>query len=307
MLKHRLILGPLMIVALIAMLWLDELLDRSPMPQWAASRWPGNFTTWPPNLVLFPFCLLLVILAARELASMFKAEGIMASRRWLGASAALGLCISVVVPAKSSPLDAVALVATAATAVLIVSLLWHIRDKTLSGATAAAGATAFAFIYLGLMAGFILALRRDQSAWAILGVLIVTKSCDIGAYFSGRAFGRHKLIPWLSPGKTWEGLVGGAVMSALVCVGVAAIARRMELPAAARPLGFANLLHWEAALLGILFGVIGQAGDLFESVLKRDAGMKDSGKSVPGFGGILDVADSILLVAPIAYWILTRV
>lgn len=307
MLKHRLILGPLMIVALIAMLWLDEQLDRTAMPAWAASRWPGNFTTWPPNLVLFPVCLLLVILAARELAAMFKAEGIMASRRWLGMSAALGLCVSVIVPAKSSPVDAVALVASAATAVLITSLLWHIRDKTLSGATAAAGATAFAFIYLGLMAGFILALRRDQSAWAILGVLIVTKSCDIGAFFAGKAFGKHKLIPWLSPGKTWEGLFGGAILSALVCVGVAWFAKQMVLPKNARPMGFANLEHWQAALLGVLFGVIGQAGDLFESVLKRDAGMKDSGKTVPGFGGVLDVVDSILLVAPLAYWILTRV
>jgi phosphatidate cytidylyltransferase len=172
---------------------------------------------------------------------------------------------------------------------------------------AASGAAAFAFIYLGLLAGFLLALRRDQSAWAILGVLLIIKSCDIGAYFTGRAIGRHKLIPWLSPGKTWEGLLGGAALSAAVGVGVAWVARSLELPEHARPLAFSQMSFGLAALIGVAFGLVGQAGDLFESVLKRDAGMKDSGRSLPGFGGVLDVADSVLLVAPIAYWVLSRV
>ena len=300
-------MGPLMILALVGALWLDEHTDRTPMPGWAREHWPGDFTTWPPNMVLFPLCLLLVVLAARELAAMFKAGGIRASRRWLGFAAALGLCVSVVVPIRSSPLDAVALVATAASAALEVSLLWHIRDRSLSGATAAAGAAGFAFIYLGLMAGFVLALRRDQSAWVILFVVMIVKSCDIGDYFAGRTLGRHKLIPWLSPGKTWEGLVGGVALAALVGMGVTILSRRLHLPENARPVGFSDLQLWQSALLGGGFGLLGQGGDLFESVLKRDAGIKDSGKSLPGFGGVLDVADSVLLVAPIAYWVLSRV
>ena len=298
--------GPLMIALIVGVLWIDEVIDRTPMPSWLAARWPGHFTTYPPNVVLFPVCLVLVVLAGRELAAMFKAQGIKASRRWLGFAACLGLCVAVVVPKNSSSTDAVALVASAATAVLLSSLCWHIRDKSLQGATAAAGAAGFAFIYLGLMAGFVLALRRDQSAWSVLGVLLVTKSCDIGAYFTGRALGKHKLIPWLSPGKTWEGLAGGAAMSALVAMGVALVARRLHLPEGSRPMGFAEVSLWAAAGLGVLFGLVGQAGDLLESVLKRDAGMKDSGKTIPGFGGVLDVVDSVLLVAPIAYWTLSR-
>lgn len=301
-----------MILALVGLLWLDELVDRTPMPARIADQWPdaaagARFETWPPNMVLFPAFLVLVILAARELAAMFKAHGIKSSRRWLGFAAVLGLCVSIVVPAKSSPVDAVALVATAATAVLLTSLIWHLRERTLQGASAVAGAAAFAFIYLGLMAGLVLALRRDQSAWAILGVLMIIKSCDIGAYFTGRAIGRHKLIPWLSPGKTWEGLFGGAITAALVAAGVASLARSVHLPVYARPVGFASMVWWQAAVLGVVFALVGQAGDLLESVLKRDAGVKDSGASLPGFGGVLDVVDSVLLVAPIAYWVLTRV
>lgn len=296
-----------MIAALLGVLWLDEVVDRTQMPAAIASTWPDAFQSWPPNMVLFPVGLLIVVLAARELAEMFRAGGIEASRRWLGFAAGLGLCISAVVPAKSSPVDAVALVATAATAVLLVSLLWHIRDRKLAGAAAATGAAGFAFIYLGLMCGFLLALRRDQSAWSLLGLLAIIKACDIGAYFAGRAFGRHKLIPWLSPGKTWEGLAGGMAASALVAIGVAAAAGRLDVPPAARPIGFARLEPWQAALLGIAFALVGQAGDLVESVLKRDAGVKDSGRTVPGFGGVLDVVDSVILVAPIAYWVLSRV
>lgn len=307
MLKHRLLIGPLLILGLIGLLWLDEHLDRSPVPAWAQSLVPEGYQTWPPNMVLLPVALLVVVLAARELAAMFKAGGVQASRRWLGFAAAIGLIVCALVPVNGSPVDAAALVGSAGAAVLVVSMLWHIRGRTLQGATAAAGAATFAFIYLGLMLGFLVALRRDQSTWTILGVLLIVKSCDIGAYFTGRLFGRHKLIPWLSPGKTWEGLLGGALTSAAVAVGVTLVARDIHPPPPGRPIGFEDLGLWHAALFGAAMAVIGQAGDLLESVLKRDAGIKDSGATVPGFGGVLDVLDSILLAAPVAYWVLTRV
>ena len=158
----------------------------------------------------------------------------------------------------------------------------------------------FAFVYLGLMFGFLLALRREHSAWVVAGVLLITKSCDIGAYFTGRSIGRHKLIPWLSPGKTWEGLFGGIVTAGLVAVGALWLYRRS--------FGVTGIgaMQWPyAALVGGLFALSGQAGDLLESVFKRDAGVKDSGQSLPGFGGVLDVLDSILLTAPVAFWWLT--
>lgn len=307
MLKHRLLIGPLLIALLLGLLWLDEWIDRAEVPAWAAWTVPAGYETFPPNVVLLPLALLVVVLAARELAAIFKSGGIQASRRWLGFAAAIGLLVCAMVPVKGSPVDAAALVGSAGCAVLVVSLLWHIRGKTLQGATAAAGAASFAFIYLGLMLGFLLALRRDQSTWTILGVLIIIKSCDIGAYFTGKALGRHKLIPWLSPGKTWEGLIGGALFSAIVAIGVCTIAREIHPPGVARPIGLRQLAPIWAAVFGAALAIVGQAGDLMESVLKRDAGVKDSGSSVPGFGGVLDVVDSVLLAAPVAYWVLTRV
>ena len=119
-------------------------------------------------------------------------------------------------------------------------------------------------------------------------ILLMVKFTDIGAYFGGRAFGRHKLIPWLSPGKTWEGLFFGLLTAGLV-------------GALSRAAGFRNVPWWKGFIFGVIIGGIGQLGDLLESLMKRDAEVKDSGQLVPGFGGILDIIDSPLLAAPFAY------
>jgi len=123
-------------------------------------------------------------------------------------------------------------------------------------------------------------------------VLLCVKFTDIGAYFGGRALGRHKLIPWLSPGKTWEGLFFGLLTAAAVG---ALLARWMDLRR-----GY-ELPWWKGAIFGGVIGGIGQLGDLLESLMKRDAEVKDSGSLIPGFGGVLDVIDSPLLAAPFAY------
>lgn len=288
--------------ALIGVLWLDEWVDARKLPE----SWPeitrGSSGTWPAGVVLLLVGLLIVPMAARELGRIFHAAGVQASRRWLAMAAMAGLLVSAAVPRYASAIDAVGMVATVATAVLIASLLWHIRGRHLQGATAAVGAAVFAFVYLGLMFGFVLALRREHSAWVVLAVLVVTKFCDIGAYTTGKLIGRHKLIPWVSPGKTWEGLVGGLCFSA----GAAMLALYIAKSAASdtRFAGISHLGYPHAAIIGLLFGLTGQAGDLLASVLKRDARIKDSGKSLPGFGGVLDVVDSVLLVAPVAFWLL---
>jgi phosphatidate cytidylyltransferase len=178
----------------------------------------------------------------------------------------------------------------------ITALLIFSRDRTVQGVLAAAGAVIFSMVYLGLMLGFLLALRRWHSAWWIIGVVLTTKSSDIGAFFTGKAIGRHKLIVWLSPGKTWEGLCGGAVLATLVGLGLAA-ASGLLAPADHIPL-------WLGAVCGTLFALVGQFGDLTMSLFKRGAGLKDSSSLVPGMGGVLDVLDSPLMVAPLAYWLL---
>jgi phosphatidate cytidylyltransferase len=121
--------------------------------------------------------------------------------------------------------------------------------------------------------------------------IFVPKCCDIGAYFTGRLLGRHPMSPVLSPKKTWEGLAGGLLLSAGVAV---AINRLPSVPA----LRGGDL---SAAGFGLVVGGIGALGDLAESLIKRDCRRKDASQVVPGFGGVLDVVDSIVFAAPVAY------
>ncbi|MBC7772679.1 MAG: phosphatidate cytidylyltransferase [Pyrinomonadaceae bacterium] len=291
MLKHRLTFGPLMIALLIGSFWLDEQLAGLSV---GISDW-----TFPRGIVLMVVGVVLCAGATLELKRILRACGVLTSRRVLLAASISGLLVPWLVSPGVNPLTAVALTASVATGVLVSALLWHARTRTPRGAAAAGGAALLSFVYLGLMFGFILALRREHSAWVVLGVLVVTKSCDIGAFFTGTLIGKHKLIPWLSPGKTWEGLVGGIIVAA----GMGAFAvwlLHLSDAGAAEP-----LLTWQhGALFGGLFAFIGQAGDLMASMLKRDAGIKDSGAVLPGFGGVLDIIDSLLPVAPLAYWLL---
>lgn len=280
-----------MIVLLIASFWLDEEL---------AGRSTGiEGWTFPRGIVLMIVGVVLCAGATLELKRILRACGVLTSRRVLLASSISGLLVPWLVDPGVNPLTAVALTASVATAVLVSSFLWHARTRSPRGAAAAGGAALLSFVYLGLMFGFILALRREHSAWVVLGILVVTKSCDIGAFFTGTLIGRHKLIPWLSPGKTWEGLFGGIAVAA--GMGVLAVWLLRSTGAG----GSEPSISWQhGALFGALFAIVGQAGDLMASMLKRDAGIKDSGAVLPGFGGVLDIIDSLLPVAPLAYWLL---
>lgn len=291
-----------MLLVLFGLIWLDERLSTAPVPSALAALLGTKRTTLPPGIILLTVSLLLIPLAARELGAMFHAGSIAASRRIMTVAGISGYLASAAIPLNSSPTHAAALVASVGALVLVVALLWHVRDRQTSGAAAAVGAAMLAFTYLGLMFGFLLSIRREHSAWVVLGVLVVTKSSDIGAFFTGKAIGRHKLIPWLSPGKTWEGFVGGIAFSALVAWGGVSLARSLGGDVAVTA---AKMPVWLALVSGALLAVVGQGGDLLESVLKRDAGFKDSGKTIPGFGGVLDVLDSVLLTAPVAYWLLS--
>lgn len=290
--RDRLVLGPILIAALIGALWLDEYLTRVPLPLGPVF----GQTNFPPGSVQFVVMALVCVLAARELAAILFANGVLASKRIMTFAALLGLVVSIVVPARVPGPVAVAAVGSAAVCVLVVAQAFYSRHKSVEGVVAATGGALLSFVYLGLTFGFLLAIRRDHSAWVLLWVLLITKACDIGAYFTGKAIGRHKLIPWLSPGKTWEGLAGGLVLSALVAWAGSLVLH------ASTPLRGPGL-GW-CIVLGVGCALVGQAGDLLESMYKRDAGMKDSGRGLPGFGGILDVIDSPVLVAPLAYWLL---
>lgn len=148
--------------------------------------------------------------------------------------------------------------------------------------------------YVGVPMALFIALRGlgDDSRWglaALLTTIAVTKSSDAGAYFVGKLVGRHKLIPWLSPGKTWEGAFGGIVAATLV----AAACLRWGFPGDPSIGSLPPTPLWAMAL-GPVLAVSGMAGDLTESLIKRLSGVKDSGNWLPGLGGVWDVTDSLI-------------
>jgi phosphatidate cytidylyltransferase len=282
-LKYRLILGPLLIAALIGAAWLDEWLEA---------------TTGIPALVLLPAMLVVCVLAAQELIVMLHRRSILVGPRVTGASVVVGMIASSFLTEELGGVSGIALVCSACVIVLLLAFSYYARRQSAEGVTGAVSGTLLAFVYLGLMGGFLIVLRKEYSAWLVLGILLVTKSYDIGAYFTGRFFGRHKLILWLSPGKTWEGLVGGLATSTLVAILAVALSGGANIVFG----GTLEVALWQAGVIGFLFGLFGQGGDLVASLLKRDAGMKDASGVLPGFGGVLDVIDSPLVVAPVAYW-----
>ena len=161
------------------------------------------------------------------------------------------------------------------------------------------GATALAVVYLGLGFALMLGIRFGFGVPALAMFLLTVKFTDIGAYFAGKAFGRHKLVPSISPGNSWEGLAGGLVAG----VGVSLLGATWLSRLPGTSLGRVSLT--EAAVFGVFVALAGQFADLCESLLKRSAKAKDSGQVVPEFGGVLDILDSPLLAAPVAYGLLT--
>lgn len=140
-------------------------------------------------------------------------------------------------------------------------------------------------MWLGFSNGWV---YLPRGAWWLLTVFLGVWGCDSAAFFTGRYFGRHKLAPRISPGKTWEGVLGGFVLSI-----VAALLLTV------RPLG----VPWYLAIvLGILIGIAAVCGDLAESLLKRQTHVKDSGQLMPGHGGMLDRVDSLLFAVIIVYF-----
>lgn len=154
----------------------------------------------------------------------------------------------------------------------------------------------FAITYVGLLGSFVLQMRWFEGpihGVLPLAMLVATaKGADIGAYTLGRIAGRHKLWPSLSPKKTVEGTVGGIVLGTAAALGVAGIGHLIRVPC----------LTWLEALgYGLLVSVAAQLGDLMESMIKRDCERKDASDTLPGFGGVLDVMDSLLFAGPVAY------
>lgn len=155
--------------------------------------------------------------------------------------------------------------------------------------------------YIGLLATFLVQLRwlpAGLGTTALSLAIFVPKACDTAAYCVGRLIGRHPMTPILSPKKTWEGAVGGLAGGVLAAIGIQALAGNSAVP-----------MSWPStAAFGLVVAIVGAVGDLMESLIKRDSGQKDASQAMPGFGGLLDVLDSILFSAPVSYlWIILSV
>lgn len=291
-LRYRLTFGPILIALLILAAIGDEWLDALATPGWLSGVVAGE--TLPPGVLIVPVVVALSVQASREVSVLLRSKGVETARRVNAVLAVAGLAVSAFVPEAWSGVSGAAVINTAVALVLVGSLTYYSRHQRVEGMMAAASGALLAFCYLGLLMGVYVLMRREHPVWVVLWVVMVVKSCDIGAFAVGTTMGRRKLIPWVSPGKTWEGLIGGVATSALVGAGTAALLPLLtEAPVPSA---------LDGAAMGAVFGLVGQVGDLLASMLKRDAGVKDAGRGVPGFGGVLDVIDSPLLVAPVAFW-----
>lgn len=183
--------------------------------------------------------------------------------------------------------------------VLALFLLATYRYREPGQSMETLGAELLIVSYIGVLLGVAVQLRwvaGSDAGYLVIGSLIVVvKSGDVGAYFFGRFLGRRKMVPHLSPGKTWAGAVGALVGSALGGVLWLQFAPPLFNSAWEPP-----QWYW-AAIYGLVLGVVGLIGDLCESLIKRDVGKKDSASLFPGFGGLLDLMDSVLYAGPVAY------
>jgi phosphatidate cytidylyltransferase len=177
------------------------------------------------------------------------------------------------------------------TLTVLLSFLFAAVSETRQSTTVAVATTVLGAAWVGLGLGFLILVRdlEPDGRLILITVLVTVFVADTFAYIGGRLAGRHKLAPAISPGKTWEGLVAGLVGGVLTTY----LALNEE------PIAIDG---WEAFFLGGVIVLAAVAGDLFESMVKRDLGVKDSGRILLGHGGILDRIDSIVFAAPAAYF-----
>lgn len=252
------------------------------------------YTVWSPTPYFFiALIAIAVVLALAEFYSL-------ASKIGAKPQALAGYAAALVVVA-SFVYDEPRLAIAAFSALVIGSLAAAVfKPDEIKQSLLSVSASVFGVIYVALLAGCLAGVRMIPDTFAgmsgthfssklITTFFAIVMMTDTGAYYTGRTIGRHKLAPRISPGKTIEGSVGGFVAA----IGAGLLCRLIffhELPIA------------HALLLGAAIGALGQIGDLAESMLKRSANVKDSGKLLPGHGGILDRIDSILFCAPLLYF-----
>jgi len=277
MVKHRLFFGTLMTLFFTAVVVFDGWLDGSLTSSAEDKLVQGTIFCILIILLIIPGQLELSKLAAAKNLNIFLPVSVIASILF-AISRYLQQIVDFQPGTYFSLLSAF---------VLLALLLYQYKFYGISGVLANCGANYFSILYLGLLSSFCIAIRIEFGLWPLLMFAYVVKAADIGAYSVGSMFGKHKFSPKISPGKTWEGMAGAVGAAIIVAIGFSLICGIMP--------------WWPAVMFGLVFSFIGQLGDLAESMIKRDAEQKDSANKVPGFGGVLDIVDSPLIAAPLAY------
>lgn len=280
MLRWRLILGTILIAAVAGLCWLD-------------------YHAAVPGIWFMPIALALSVLASKEVLWLLAAR----DRHPISPVVYLGnlaIVASTFVPVLRGNHEPNQWSYATFALMILLAFVGEMRRFTLPGNSMVNIAlTVFAFAYVGVLLSVVCQLRYllgpKTGLVSLLSLIIVVKMADIGAYTVGRLVGRTKMSPVLSPGKTVEGAAGAILFA---CIAASLVMHGL-LPALSQPKIYVP--WWSGLFFGVSVGTAGMVGDLAESLFKRDMGRKDSSDWMPGFGGVLDILDSILFAAPVAY------
>lgn len=293
MLRWRLILGALFIALLVGLCILD-------------------YRAAHPGIFLGPLAVLLSLVGAGELMGMFRKGG-HDPLAWVVYFGTLVTAVIAGAPAYlpnawlESPIARLGWLAIGLAAGLLLAMIGElIRYESPGRAVSNLSLECFAIVYMGGLMGFLMQLRLlgggqfgNDGRWgmlALVSLIATVKMSDTGQYTAGRLWGKHKLAPRVSPGKTWQGVAGGVVVALATAWLVLTWGANKFVGQSATGSG-----PMAVCLFAILVAAAGIVGDLAESLLKRDSGVKDSSTWLPGFGGVLDLLDSLLGAAPVVY------
>ena len=310
MLSWRISLGALFITATVALCWLDAWAER---PRSMPSRIAIDTDLELPGVFLMPLVVLVAVLATQETLRLAAAGGVQPQQTpvYLGNLLIVvgqwtpvlygfiyqwnehrgALYMDLFLAASRSSFWSLGI------GVILIFLSEMSHYERPGGSLQRIAVSTFALIYVGVMLAFAIQIRLFWGIGAVAAWIITVKMGDIGAYTVGRLFGRTKMAPLISPGKTVEGAIGAVVFACLgswisfTCI-VPFVPTAIQL----EPGGS---LGW--LIFGLVLAIAGIFADLAESLLKRDVGCKDSSGWMPGFGGVLDMLDSLLLTAPVAW------
>ncbi|MDD5594849.1 MAG: phosphatidate cytidylyltransferase [Candidatus Omnitrophica bacterium] len=237
------------------------------------------FITWFFNLMMIVF----IITGLYEFFTMLEKKGISAYKYF---GIIMGSTIPISIISHFELTKKWELLFIILTLLFLIVMLFKRRKN--SGVVVDISTTVFGILYVSWFFSFLIKIRNFHDGIGLfITVLTITKLGDIGAYLVGSRFGKNPLIPRISPNKSIEGSFGGLVFSILGAL-------------ACSPL--IKMGNFHAVLIGLVLGILGQLGDLSESLIKRDCQVKDSGTTLPGMGGVLDVMDSLLFTAPVFYF-----